>query len=327
MTDQPTITPPASTPPPPPPVPACRRIGHWFSARTLCLLIMLTATAWMIALLIRGEPVQVAWIAQIILAMAALLSSAWVSFEQFLHWRKPARRLVDTIEQIRAGKAPIDELSSIGGGIAPIARSVQTVFSDLRTQKADCDRLEREFRHRVARRTDALERMLAGVRQQAERDALTGLLNRRALDAYLPQLIDRCRTDRTRLSLLMLDIDNFKLVNDTLGHAAGDGLLRDVAGLIRSGIRGEDLAFRYGGDEFVILLPDMAPGDVHSLAERLGAMIDELARTIHTPLPPRPAIGIAAMDQQPHPTATALLQQADQSLYAEKSARKSVFAA
>lgn len=297
------------------------------SARGICLLIILASGAWIIALLAGGKPIQVEWIAQVLLAMAALLSSAWVSFEQLLHWRRPTRNLAAAIEEVRAGRMPIDELSTIGGGIAPVVHGVQEIFADLRRQRAEYDALQREIQRRVAHRTDALERMIGGLRRQAERDALTSLLNRRALDTYLPQLIERCRADQTPLSLLMLDIDRFKQVNDTLGHAAGDALLRDVSGLIRSGIRQEDLGFRYGGDEFVIVLPGMEVQDAEYLGHRLEILMDALARTIHIPHPPSLSTGAASLTDLEHPTAAALLEQADRQLYACKQSRQSASAA
>ena len=89
---------------------------------------------------------------------------------------------------------------------------------------------------------------------QATRDALTGLLNRRSLDIEIDRAVEQFQSVGTDACLLMIDIDHFKGLNDTLGHAAGDELLKSIAQIMRSAIRNSDQAFRCGGDEFVILL-------------------------------------------------------------------------
>lgn len=290
--------------------------------RQVCLCVTLCSGAWIIALLLRRQPIEAQWIVQVMLAMAAMISSAWVSFEQTIMWRRPTRRLAELIEEIRRGECPIDELSRISGGPAAIAMAVQDVFRDLRLQRRQYLELQQEIRQRVANRTDALERIIGSLRRQTQADPLTGLYNRRALDANLPAMVERCAAERLELSLIIFDVDHFKQVNDTLGHPAGDKLLRDVASLIRSGIREDDLAFRYGGDEFVVLLPGQDRTDATRLATRLRRLTDELARTLHVPLPPRLSFGISALDELPEPSARMLLQEADQRLYELKHARQ-----
>src|SRR5688572_28675145 len=128
------------------------------------------------------------------------------------------------------------------------------------------------MRQKVASRTDALERTIGSLRQQATRDVLTGLFNRRFLDQYITQSVTRHVKENRDLCLLMMDIDHFKMLNDTLGHAAGDDLLRAIGQLIRSAIRGEDVGFRMGGDEFVVLLPGSGTDAGQSLATRLMSL-------------------------------------------------------
>ncbi|MDE2237372.1 MAG: diguanylate cyclase, partial [Elusimicrobia bacterium] len=113
-----------------------------------------------------------------------------------------------------------------------------------------------------------LERRL---REISITDELTGLYNKRHLRERLADEAQRARRQRHRLSLLLIDLDGFKRVNDSLGHQAGDRMLRDFAEVLRRGIRGRvDAAFRYGGDEFVVLLPGQTTARALQIAKRLA---------------------------------------------------------
>ena len=100
-------------------------------------------------------------------------------------------------------------------------------------------------------------------------DPLTGLYNRRYLESHFERMSDRLKEEGKPISLLMLDIDHFKQVNDTFGHDAGDQVLQDIAKRIVSNLRGFDTAVRFGGEEFVILLPDSPLSAAVGSAERL----------------------------------------------------------
>src|SRR5207244_8958378 len=148
----------------------------------------------------------------------------------------------------------LESLSDVRGGPAELVPLFQDLLRDVRVQKAEVAALEAEMRRRLANRTDALERTIESLRHQATRDALTGLFNRRFLDSFLPQAVQKCLGSKTELCLLMIDVDHFKKLNDTLGHPAGDALLKSIGQIIRSTARGEDVAFRFGGDEFSIVM-------------------------------------------------------------------------
>src|SRR5207248_6155996 len=104
---------------------------------------------------------------------------------------------------------------------------------------------------------DRREHEVASVRHFAYHDELTGLPNRALLLDRLSQALVRAKRHNKQLALLLLDLDGFKDVNDTLGHVAGDKLLQRVSERLLSCIRGSDTACRYGGDEFVVLLPEV----------------------------------------------------------------------
>ena len=115
----------------------------------------------------------------------------------------------------------------------------------------------------------SLNEALQQLQEQAVTDSLTGLYNRRFLHDYLTRELARARRHGTSVALLMIDLDHFKRVNDTSGHAAGDAVLRMVAALLKSGIRASDVACRYGGEEFLLILPDTTPQAARGKAEEI----------------------------------------------------------
>jgi diguanylate cyclase (GGDEF)-like protein len=114
------------------------------------------------------------------------------------------------------------------------------------------------------------------VRERAERDGLTGLFNRRELEQALDA--ERARHERYGhpLALLLIDVDHFKGINDRFGHDAGDAVLRTVARVILAGVREVDMAARFGGEEFAVLLPETAPEAASDVAERLRAAVERI---------------------------------------------------
>jgi diguanylate cyclase (GGDEF)-like protein len=121
-----------------------------------------------------------------------------------------------------------------------------------------------------------LEGLAEQFRQQSTIDALTGLHNRRHLEAVMPRELSRARRQRQSLGVIMLDIDRFKLFNDTFGHLAADEVLKAVASFLRSRLRSYDVACRYGGEEIVIIAPGAGASDALALAEQLRQGIAEL---------------------------------------------------
>jgi len=115
------------------------------------------------------------------------------------------------------------------------------------------------------------EGLLREVEEMARSDALTGLPNRRALDEALPREMARARRSGLPLCLAIVDIDHFKAYNDSHGHLVGDVLLRDCAVAWDGELRGEDMLVRFGGEEFLVVLPDCAPEDAAEIVERLRA--------------------------------------------------------
>ncbi len=107
------------------------------------------------------------------------------------------------------------------------------------------------------------------LREQAIRDPLTGLFNRRYMNESMGREIMRAERENEQLSFIISDIDHFKMINDTYGHQVGDKFLVEVASLIKNNTRGSDIACRYGGEEFLLVLPDAAMASAAKCAEEI----------------------------------------------------------
>lgn len=152
----------------------------------------------------------------------------------------------------------------------------------------------------------------------AERDPLTGLYNRRVFDERIEAEDARFQRYGRSTALLVLDIDHFKRINDTYGHEAGDAALRALAGVIRSAIRGTDLAARLGGEEFVVFLPETTLAGALEIAERLRRRVEEMVVEWQgDPIEVRASIGVAACPECAQGPAQ-LLATADAALYTSK---------
>jgi diguanylate cyclase (GGDEF)-like protein len=158
------------------------------------------------------------------------------------------------------------------------------------------------------------------LREFAERDALTGLYNRRVFDDRMKSEEAHFLRYRRPTALLVLDVDHFKAINDSLGHEAGDAVLRALGSLLRAAVRGADLVARLGGEEFVVLLPETALAGALEIAQRLRRQVETMVvewqgSTIEV----RVSVGVAACPECA-PSPQALLTAADAAVYASKNA-------
>lgn len=157
------------------------------------------------------------------------------------------------------------------------------------------------------------------LERQSIRDGLTGMFNRSFMEVALERELHRAGRQRRELAVMMVDIDHFKQFNDTFGHEAGDVVLREVAENLRLGVRSEDIACRFGGEEFVVILPEISTGAALERAELLRQKVEELVLRYHgQPLRQVTiSIGVAIYPQNAE-SPDELLRWADRAMYTAK---------
>jgi diguanylate cyclase len=187
----------------------------------------------------------------------------------------------------------------------------RNLIADLRRRNADLQETIKSL--------EFTRKRLSQEEETARTDGLTGLYNRRGFDAELPAFMQRAGATGGGLVLIAMDLDHFKPVNDTLGHAAGDVVLREVGKILHEGVRKTDLPCRVGGDEFILLLADLTEAEARDRAEDLRAAIG----TFPHPGNDRGIRITSTMGGtlfRPGETAAELMHRADEALYAAKRA-------
>jgi diguanylate cyclase (GGDEF)-like protein len=202
------------------------------------------------------------------------------------------------------------------GWLGVFSRVAGTHFGD-----DDLQRLE-ELAERVA---PAIEnaRRFREARQLADLDALTGLHNRRYFHETLARELDRANRYQRLLSLVLVDVDGFKEINDRMGHLAGDAALAEIADRVRKVVRSADIPCRVGGDEFAVIVPEAELGQARQLVGRIQRAVssEPIAKAGRI----RVSAGVAEL--QPNDSPTSLFERADESLYEAKHAGKGGLAA
>ncbi len=198
-----------------------------------------------------------------------------------------------------------------------VARTILGITRNVSERKAVESAL-RETNRQLHARIEEIGRLQVALQELAVRDSLTGLYNRRYLDETLEREVSRARREGIPLSLVMLDIDHFKRVNDTYGHQVGDEVLRMLASTLLADIRAEDVACRYGGEEFLILLPNM-PLETTMLRAQAWRSAVEALRVTHGnfQIAFTISLGVAAYPEHGK-TPDDLTRCADQALYRAK---------
>ncbi len=224
-------------------------------------------------------------------------------------------RLDDVRENSKLPRAalnvPLRADGEVIGALAAITRSSGATLPEATAEALDA----------LARRAGpaiANARSFAEAREQAELDSLTGLRNRRLFYDSLGREIARAQRYGHMVSLVVFDLDDFKRINDHVGHLGGDAVLSEVADRIRAVVRSTDIACRVGGDEFAIILPESSREDAELLAERIAYAIR--SQTIGKVGGLDITTGVAEL--RPEDTATELFTRADEAMYGGKPASR-----
>ena len=170
--------------------------------------------------------------------------------------------LVESARKLKGGLDP-DGLKTIVAGLSGDIQGMRSVALDLGRQLDDGRREMEQLREELVR-----------ARHEALTDALTGVLNRKGFERAMAEMMEGYNAECGPLSLLVVDIDHFKKVNDTYGHLLGDKVLRTIAQTMKQRLKGRDTVARYGGEEFVVILPDTAPERAAIVAEQLRSVIE-----------------------------------------------------
>ena len=219
------------------------------------------------------------------------------------------------------------------GDTARLAKALEIGVHDYLVRPIDRQELIARARTQVRRKrySDYLRNSVDRGLRLAVTDAVTGLFNRHYMSNHLDTLMRRASRGGKCVSVMMMDLDNFKQINDVYGHGVGDAVLREVGAVIGQNVRGIDLATRYGGEEFVVVMPDTDLGYARGAAERLRQQIADTVISIRTDGEPKAiqvtvSIGLAASTPKLN-SSELLIEAADSALYeAKRGGRNKVVA-
>ena len=198
--------------------------------------------------------------------------------------------------------------------------AVDTLFSGRRLKKLDLLSLM-NFATQAGLAIESFH-LHEKIRELTLKDGLTGVFNRRYFDHYFPREVLRCRRYKRFLSLLYVDLDHFKNINDLYGHLAGDAVLRHVANQLVKGLRNVDMVVRMGGDEFAVILPEVGPDGAKVVAQRLFKSIQESSSPVEAMRAKGEGVGVTmgvACFSEAVRDCRELMKQADESLYLAKA--------
>lgn len=199
-------------------------------------------------------------------------------------------------------------------------RGIANTLLQATTQAIDDNRMLHEQLQSVEQQSQSLQSEVEKLRDEISKDALTGLFNRRALNKRIDELLESYSDEATPFSVLMLDIDHFKRINDSFGHVIGDEVIRRIGLIMRSQMRDLDFPARYGGEEFTMLLPETEISRAMDIAQSIHESVAKLIlvkRSTKERLPSVTiSVGAASVRQGDSPES--LLERADQALYQAK---------
>ena len=240
--------------------------------------------------------------------------------------RRIARPIIAiTTEADRIGRAAGPTMLARQSGSVEVVQLTRALRSLLR-RIGFAEERTREAELRASENAQQFQHDLVKLQKMADTDFLTGLMNRRAFLAVADDAVEFCRRYQRNMATLMIDIDHFKKINDTHGHAAGDDAIKKIAEIIGQSIRTTDKAARFGGEEFVVLLREIDQETAMLLAERIRASIEQTTISHgETSFPATVSIGVA-INAEGDRDVQDMIERADQGLYvAKKTGRNRTF--
>ncbi|WP_460109699.1 sensor domain-containing diguanylate cyclase [Pseudomonas sp. S3_H04] len=282
-----------------------------------------TALSWSIAvrqpLETALQPARLLLYKLLILGVVAAVLFGLVAYYLALYLSRPIEQLAHSARQVQNKQPgaqfplqhPVREIAQLGQSIDAMTQSLLGKERELQEANASLEAT-------VAQRTAALTQANAELLSLATHDSLTGVYNRRRFDEKLTEYTLLFRRTGRPFSLLLIDADHFKRINDTHGHAVGDEVLQQLAQLIQSSLRTTDFVARYGGEEFAVLLPEIAQPDTPEVvAEKIRAAVAEAGFPAVGNVTVSIGVGLADPADNSH---SALIKRADQQLYQAKAA-------
>lgn len=216
------------------------------------------------------------------------------------------------------------ELSNRDDEVSLIRNAIIAMVKKIALYTEVLDKTNAVLEEKVRQRTEELEASNAELKLLASVDPLTTLYNRRYFTKSSQQIFDLAKRNGSSLCVIMMDIDNFKSINDTYGHQVGDDVIVSVARVIKESIRKSDLACRFGGEEFVILSPETTVDGAYTLAEKIRSSIEkkrlyvENSQTIHVTI----SMGVAPLKPELDSIIDRVIDRADSAMYEAKNGGK-----
>jgi diguanylate cyclase len=203
--------------------------------------------------------------------------------------------------------------------LADVSAIAQKIVSETKSVVSSSRNLKKQMDETVSE-INTLKEELKGIKQAAKTDMLTGLLNRRGFDEAISEALQYSITHNKAFSIILTDIDHFKKVNDTHGHLIGDNVLKMLSRLLNEHIKGKDTAARFGGEEFILVLPDTPLKGAFILAEQIRKSLQTMRWTAKNSGKSIGAITISlgVAQYKPEETVKSLIQRADNALYFAK---------
>ncbi len=220
-------------------------------------------------------------------------------------------RLADTVEKL--GKGELDTAVAVdsGGELEVLEKGVSAMASRLKSMVDQLESYSHGLENEVKRRTEELELL-------SVTDELTGLFNRRYLNRIMQEELSRCLRYGTNLSVCLLDVDHFKRINDYFGHQVGDDVLVSLANLLESSIRDTDIVGRFGGEEFVLIMPNTGLEEALLVADKIRMLVQKIIVLDGGALPVTVSIGVVGCVESQIKSLNEFISKADRALYSAK---------